>query len=685
MRSYWYRPAKFTYYRCTQPGMIPELCFSQGKILMAPVSVCHGRLQRRRPGHSRAFRRPQLVAAVVLALALVPLVDATTLSTSAATGWHSSDGSNPVIHVDAGRRSRLVHRNLLGVNTRWFRDGDGVWNEATSAPRPIVVKRARAVGIRAMRYPGGSVAAMFNWKNAVGDSRGCQINGHANRGDGFWAAAHAKLYGPSEYMQFSHAVGAETIIMAPFIRESPADAADWVEYMNSRVGANRNGGLDWAKVRAADGHPAPYNVRRWEVGNESNVGPARFGFSRKPYTAVRQYAFGGVRHVRHESLGKGCDHRGAGVPSNGKRNQVFSVLYEPFETRDLAVNFNGFTWRRVQDLSNFGPFARVYTVRPQAGEIIFGDGVHGKIPRQGAVGTAAYTNRFPGFFRFYRAMKAVDPSINVCASWGTPAFARVVGARDYDCLTAHPIMNFRGTNTDNWSGPLAGHDRMMLGLEARHKTVVQLRRGLPRNTPLLLTEFNAIKGNYEAFPYWSASASHAIYMASMYVMLLKLGVSWANGGDFMTSGEGAVIGPSPEYTISAEANVRRALLPMFTAGGRLVHTGVGNNPIRSPQLRNAGNYSALNVTAIRHLRQLWVVAVNRLPGRAITARVEVSAFQSRRKAFVRRVSSRYFTSWNHPGKPPTVRLHTFTRTVGPSGFTVTLPPHSVTAFRLVKR
>ncbi len=52
-------------------------------------------------------------------------------------------------------------------------------------------------------------------------------------------------------------------------------AADLVEYCNApNNGSNPGGGTDWAAVRAANGHPAPYNVRIWELDNETDHGTA---------------------------------------------------------------------------------------------------------------------------------------------------------------------------------------------------------------------------------------------------------------------------------------------------------------------------------------------------------------------------------------------------------------------------
>ena len=44
-----------------------------------------------------------------------------------------------------------------------------------------------------------------------------------------------------------------------------------IEYLNAPADGdvtNPNGGVDWAEVRAANGHPKPYGVTRFEIGNE---------------------------------------------------------------------------------------------------------------------------------------------------------------------------------------------------------------------------------------------------------------------------------------------------------------------------------------------------------------------------------------------------------------------------------
>lgn len=48
-----------------------------------------------------------------------------------------------------------------------------------------------------------------------------------------------------------------------------ANNADWVEYCNApNDSTNPGGGIDWAARRATNGHPLPYGIKIWNIGNE---------------------------------------------------------------------------------------------------------------------------------------------------------------------------------------------------------------------------------------------------------------------------------------------------------------------------------------------------------------------------------------------------------------------------------
>jgi hypothetical protein len=142
--------------------------------------------------------------------------------------------------------------------------------------------------IPTVRYPGNAVNQGMNWKLAIGPvaSRTPQ----ALQG----TTAQRIAFGFDEFMAMTAARGVAAkdvqimVIIYPTTTEpNPAQsAADLVEYANApNNGSNPGGGTDWAAVRAANGHPAPYGIRLWNIGNEPWA-PSEFNFQPAPYLAV---------------------------------------------------------------------------------------------------------------------------------------------------------------------------------------------------------------------------------------------------------------------------------------------------------------------------------------------------------------------------------------------------------------
>ena len=149
------------------------------------------------------------------------------------------------------------------------------------------LNRVRPMGITFLRYPGGCNADVFNWRDTVGplDERRDIINYHNGTSRGI-----AK-FGVDEYLRFCEEEGMVPIITTAFCKDRPQNvdpndhpngirhefvfaylktapervqlAADWVEYCNGSVDT------PLGKHRARNGHPQPYNVKYWEIGNES--------------------------------------------------------------------------------------------------------------------------------------------------------------------------------------------------------------------------------------------------------------------------------------------------------------------------------------------------------------------------------------------------------------------------------
>ncbi|ONI90328.1 hypothetical protein ALI144C_02980 [Actinosynnema sp. ALI-1.44] len=603
------------------------------------------------------------------------------------------------ITISADSDEGPVRAELLGANHRYPGLGYGMWDPVANAPRPEAVAATKRAGLTMIRYPGGTVANTFRWKRAIGPAaqRGCQTDGRD------WTKADS-TYGPMEHMRFVAATGAQAQIMVPFAVITPGNAADWVEFMNAEVGTNPNGGTAWAQVRADNGHPRPYGVRNWELGNEHYLrGQQRYWMDQDPAVAVDQYIKGGVVRIPAEPLGKDCAHPDSGVPAGGTAGEVFEVKHAPVVPASVQVTVNGTAWRRVDDLATAKPGDAVFAVdRPVDGRIRFGDGVHGRKLPAGARVSASYQSVHSGFPEFYRAMKQVDPSIQVCSSWGTVAFPKRMKALghtgDYDCVTAHPYTNFaaekdaNGNPRDAWTTPLDGHDQHMMSAWTRVEQTQALKTAISDSGSkayVALSEFGALWGPDPGAPTpfyrWNTSMTHALYMASQWIRWMYHDIRYAEGNDLFTTPlrYGLFHGTTPVFT--SEAVTREVIKPLFHAGGHRLTRKITGNPVRVVDPANCGNgndgcYEALVVAATRGANgRTYVMVVNRMPGNgdAVTARLTFTGGLTATTAHVQATQSADFTSYNDEATTG-VTARTTSLPVSGNGFTYTFAPHSVT-------
>lgn len=120
--------------------------------------------------------------------------------------------------------------------------------EAVKALRPTIV-----------RWPGGYFASTYNWTDGIGPVDQRPV-GPIIDWDGV-GGTDPNNFGTDEYIQFVRAIGAEPLIVLN-ISKGVQYALDWIEYVNGQVDSK------WGAVRAANGHPEPYNVTNWAIDNE---------------------------------------------------------------------------------------------------------------------------------------------------------------------------------------------------------------------------------------------------------------------------------------------------------------------------------------------------------------------------------------------------------------------------------
>ncbi len=141
--------------------------------------------------------------------------------------------------------------------------------------------------IASVRYPANSVNQNWNWKGSIG----AQGTRTAQQIVGTGTPAQTLVFGFDEFMHLMAQRGVASIDIQIMVNIYPStaapdaaqSAADWVEYSNSiNNGTNPGGGTDWAAVRAANGHPNPYGIKIWNIGNEP-WSPGEYNFDADAY------------------------------------------------------------------------------------------------------------------------------------------------------------------------------------------------------------------------------------------------------------------------------------------------------------------------------------------------------------------------------------------------------------------
>lgn len=134
--------------------------------------------------------------------------------------------------------------------------------------RKDVVELARSMNPPLVRWPGGGFADTYDWRLAIGprDKRRPQSVGIYANAEGYDSRVDPSDFGIDEYIELCKLIGAEPYLTVNFGSGSPEQAREWVEYCNGPASS------EWGARRAASGHPEPYNVKTWAVGNESWLG-----------------------------------------------------------------------------------------------------------------------------------------------------------------------------------------------------------------------------------------------------------------------------------------------------------------------------------------------------------------------------------------------------------------------------
>jgi alpha-N-arabinofuranosidase len=138
--------------------------------------------------------------------------------------------------------------------------------------RKDTVELFRALDSGMWRFPGGNFTSGHDWKDAVGDP-----DRRPPKWDPVWNYPQSNDIGTDEFLALCRLIRVEPYLCVNAGFGSAREAAELVEYVNG----DRDSPM--GRARAANGHPGPYRVKYWNIGNEM------FGFWQLGYMTPSQY------------------------------------------------------------------------------------------------------------------------------------------------------------------------------------------------------------------------------------------------------------------------------------------------------------------------------------------------------------------------------------------------------------
>jgi alpha-L-arabinofuranosidase len=125
--------------------------------------------------------------------------------------------------------------------------------------RTDVIAAIRDLKAPIVRWPGGCFVSAYHWIEGVGARREPSF-------DKAWGVEDPNTFGTDEYVAWCRAIGAEPYICTNAGTGTEEEMSNWVEYCNLPTQGR------YARMRRANGHPEPHNVKFWSIGNENYLG-----------------------------------------------------------------------------------------------------------------------------------------------------------------------------------------------------------------------------------------------------------------------------------------------------------------------------------------------------------------------------------------------------------------------------
>ncbi|TDE03397.1 alpha-N-arabinofuranosidase [Jiangella asiatica] len=205
--------------------------------------------------------------------------------------------------------------------------------------RRDVLDLVRELGVSTVRYPGGNFVSGYRWEDGVGprEQRPARL-------DLAWHSLEPNHVGVDEFMSWAALAGIEPMMAVNLGTRGVQEAVDLLEYCNGTAPSAL------ARQRAANGHPEPYGVRMWCLGNEMD-GPWQLGHkTAHEYGRIAAETARAMRAVDPDLELVACGSSASDMPTFGEWERT--VLTEAYDLVDY-VSLHRYYEERDGDLASF--------------------------------------------------------------------------------------------------------------------------------------------------------------------------------------------------------------------------------------------------------------------------------------------------------------------------------------------
>lgn len=299
---------------------------------------------------SRPDNRPQdrerPVRRSIATFAAVLLVSAMSASAAPASLTIHADKPGATINKYVyGQFSEMLGSGIYGgiyvganspiPNTRGFRND--------------VIAALKELKVPLVRWPGGCYADEYHWRDGIGpqDKRTSRINTN-------WGGVpDPNSFGTHEFFDFVELIGADAYVNANVGTGSPAEAAQWLEYMTGDQDTSL------VKERKANGRDKPFKVSVYAMGNETwgcggNMRPEYYADLYNQYASFMKTS----QQPKPVMLASG-DRSGDAIdfttalmanrrtPMDAISMHYYTVLGPQWENKDTATGFSETGWIKI--------------------------------------------------------------------------------------------------------------------------------------------------------------------------------------------------------------------------------------------------------------------------------------------------------------------------------------------------